>query len=161
MAKFRQKSKGGVPAISTASLPDIVFMLLFFFMVSTTIRETSLKVKVVPPYATEIKKLEKKSLVSYIYIGKPQNAKMYGTAPRIQLNDAFANTSQIREFISSEREKMNEADRNKMSVSLKADGDTDMGIITDVKQELRRASALKLNYSTRSGTRQAIFQNLR
>lgn len=161
MAKFRKKGKGDVPAISTASMPDIVFMLLFFFMVSTTVRETSLKVKIAAPYATEIKKLEKKSLVSFIYIGRPVNAKMYGTAPRIQLNDAFATTAQIREFVSSEREKMSEADRNKMFISLKADGDIDMGIITDVKQELRRASALKINYSTRSGTQRAIFENLK
>jgi biopolymer transport protein ExbD len=161
MARFRRDKKGAIPAISTASLPDVIFMLLFFFMVSTTIRDTTLKVKVTPPYATEIKKLEKKSLVSFIYVGRPTNTSMYGTAPRIQLNDSFATTDQIREFISSERERMNEIDRNKMSVSLRADGDVDMGIITDIKQELRQASALKLNYSSRKGTQKMIFSNLR
>ncbi|NJK97497.1 MAG: biopolymer transporter ExbD [Bacteroidales bacterium] len=161
MARFRKDKKGAIPPISTASMPDIIFMLLFFFMVSTTLRDTTLKVKVVNPYATEIKKLEKKSLVSFIYVGKPSDTEKYGTAPRIQLNDAFATTDQIREFISSEREKMTEIDRNKMSVSLKADGNVDMGIITDVKQELRRASALKLNYASRKGTQKAIFENLR
>jgi biopolymer transport protein ExbD len=161
MARFRQKGKSGVPHISTASLPDIVFMLLFFFMVSTTIRDTSLKVTVRTPFASEIVKLEKKSLVSFIYIGKPNDQKTFGTAPRIQLNDAFASSEKIREFISSEREKMSEDDRNKMSVSLKADGNTDMGIITDVKQELRKASALKINYSAKSGTQKQIFDNLK
>lgn len=160
MAKFRKGKKSGIPPISTASLPDIIFMLLFFFMVTTTIRDTTLKVKVIQPFATEVKKLEKKSLVSYIYIGRPQNVSMYGTAPRIQLNDAFATADQIREFISSEREKMSEIDRNKMSVSLKADGDVDMGIVTDVKQELRKASALKLNYASKKGTQKMLFSNL-
>ena len=161
MARFKHKSKSGTPGISTASLPDIVFMLLFFFMVSTTIRSTTLKVEVRTPNATEIVKLEKKSLVSFIYIGTPYEKETYGTVPRIQLNDAFASTEGIREFISSEREKMSEGDRNKMSVSLKADGDTDMGIITDVKQELRKASALKINYSARAGTQNQIFENLK
>lgn len=161
MAKFRRGKKGGIPPISTASLPDIIFMLLFFFMVTTTIRDTALKVRIVAPFATEVKKLEKKSLVSFIYIGRPTNTEMYGTAPRIQLNDAFANPDQIREFISSERERMTEIDRNRMSVSLKADGDVDMGIVTDVKQELRRASALKLNYSSRKGTQNMLFSYLK
>ena len=95
MAKFERKGKGGMPAISTASLPDIVFMLLFFFMVSTVMRETTLKVQQKLPGATEVKKLERKSLVSYINIGKPRRnfQSMYGTEPRIQLNDAFAKVS--------------------------------------------------------------------
>ena len=129
MARFRKKGKGSLPAVSTASLPDIVFLLLIFFIISSTLRQTDLKVKVLTPFGTEIKKLEKKSLVSYIYIGKPTDTKKYGTAPRIQLNDAFASPSSIREFIASERQKRSEADRNKMSVSLKADENIDMGII--------------------------------
>lgn len=161
MARFRKKSKGGLPTISTASLPDIVFMMLIFFIVSSTMRETDLKVAYVTPFGTEIKKLEKKSLVSYIHIGRPIESGKYGTAPRIQLNDAFATPDKIREFIASERQKMTEADRNKMSVSLKADGNVDMGIITDVKQELRKASALKINYSTRKGSQKLIFENIR
>lgn len=159
MSKFARKSKGKMPGISTASLPDIVFMLLFFFMVTTVLRETNLKVNISPPFASEIKKLEKKSLVSYINIGKPIQVKIYGTAPRIQLNDAFATKEKIREFISSEREKMTEADRKKMTVSLKCDKNVEMGIVTDVKEELKKASALKVNYSSRSGTQKQIFSN--
>ena len=71
MAKFRKKGKKEVPAISTSSLPDIIFMLLFFFMVATVMREVTLIVQMTPPKATEIQKLEDKSLVSYIYIGQP------------------------------------------------------------------------------------------
>ncbi len=159
MTKFARKSKGKMPGISTASLPDIVFMLLFFFMVTTVLRETNLKLTVSPPFASEIKKLEKKSLVSYIYIGKPNQTEVYGSAPRIQLNDAFATKEKIREFISSEREKMTEADRKKMTVSIKCDKNVEMGIVTDVKEELKKASALKVNYSSRSGTQREIFSN--
>ena len=140
-----------MPAISTASLPDIVFMLLFFFMVSTVMRETDLKIKVNVPEASEIKKLEKKSLVSYIYIGEPkkQFQGKYGTEPRIQLNDQFSNVNDIIQFITSEREAQDEAMVPLMTTSLKVDGNTEMGIVTDVKQELRRCSALKINYSTK------------
>ncbi len=151
MATFKRSSKKNIGSINTASLPDIVFMLLFFFMVSTVIREVSLNVQITVPEATEVKKLEKKSLVSYIYIGepRPQFQRLYGTTSRIQLNDQFAQTSDIRDFISSERDAMNENDRQFMTVSLKIDKDTHMGIVTDVKQALRKANALKINYSTR------------
>lgn len=151
MAKFSRKGKGDLPAISTASLPDIVFMLLFFFMVSTTMRETEMRVSVRLPEATEVSKLEKKSLVSYIYIGTPilQYQKLYGTDSRIQLNDAFKTLVDIRDFISSERDAMSEADRNLLTTSLKVDMNTRMGIVSDVKQELRKASALKINYAAR------------
>ncbi|MDA3780717.1 MAG: biopolymer transporter ExbD, partial [Bacteroidales bacterium] len=150
MAKFKRKGKGGLPAISTASLPDIIFMLLFFFMVSTVMRETTLNVNIHVPGATEIKKLEKKSLVSYIYIGMPKNTSKYGTEPRIQLNDSYAKVENIRDYITSEREKMDEKERPFMTTSLKVDDKTRMGIVTDVKQALRKSSALKINYSTRS-----------
>ncbi|MFP4023945.1 MAG: ExbD/TolR family protein [Thiohalospira sp.] len=151
MAKFQRKGKDATPEISTASLPDIIFMLLFFFMVSTVMRETTTKVSQQLPGATEVKKLERKSLVSYIYIGKPKRAfqGMYGSEPRIQLNDAFARVGDIRDYITSEREKRDENERPLMTTSLKVDEQTRMGIVTDVKQELRKANALKINYSTR------------
>tara|TARA_B110000014_G_C19837513_1_gene434233 strand:+ start:128 stop:595 length:468 start_codon:yes stop_codon:yes gene_type:complete len=154
MSKFRKEGKKEMPAVSTASLPDIVFMLLFFFMVTTVMRETTLFVNVTTPKATEIKKLKKKSLVSYIYIGSPikRLQAAYGSAPRIQLNDAFASVDEIQEFIVTEREARHEQEIPYMTTSIKADETAKMGIITDVKQELRKANALKINYSTRKGT---------
>ena len=151
MAKFNRKGKGGTPAISTASLPDIVFMLLFFFMVTTVMREVELKIRVKVPEASEIKKLEKKSLVSYIYVGKPIKAyqNKFGTEPRLQLNDEFSQVSDVVTYISAEREKLDENDVPKMTTSIKSDGEVKMGIISDIKQELRKAQALKINYSTR------------
>jgi biopolymer transport protein ExbD len=160
MSKFKKAGSKGLPSINTASLPDIVFMLLFFFMVTTVMRETNLKVSVLIPEATEVKKLEKKSLVSFIYIGKPLGTlqKTFGSEPRIQLNDAFATLGDIRDFITSEREQMNENDQKQMTVSLKIDQNTRMGVVTDVKLELRKASALKINYSSRKKIDEALLK---
>ncbi|OWY20944.1 biopolymer transporter ExbD [Sphingobacteriales bacterium UPWRP_1] len=146
---IRKNTSRDLPAISTASLPDIVFMLLFFFMVSTTMRDSEIMVQIRPVKATELTKLEKKSLVSYIYIGPPnmQYREKWGTAPRIQLNDAFSTKDDIRQFIENERGKLDEKLASQMTVSLRVDKDVKMGIVTDVKQELRKANALKLNYS--------------
>lgn len=151
MSRFKTKTGKESPAINTSSLPDIIFILLFFFMVTTVMREVTLKVQTKLPKATEVQKLEKKSLVSYIYIGPPINSKMYGTNSRIQLNDTFADIDEIQEFVAKEREARDEADRKFITTSLKVDGLTKMGIVTDVKQELRKAGALKINYSTRKG----------
>tara|TARA_B100001989_G_scaffold234373_1_gene194905 strand:- start:691 stop:1158 length:468 start_codon:yes stop_codon:yes gene_type:complete len=151
MSKFRKDSKKNTPGISTASLPDIVFMLLFFFMVTTVMRETTIMVQQSLPQASEIQKLEKKSLVSYIYIGSPveRMQSTFGTKARIQLNDAFATLDDIPQYITSERSARDEKEVPFMTASIKADQNTKMGIVTDVKQELRKANALKINYSTR------------
>lgn len=153
MSKFRQKDKRGVGGLNTSSLPDIVFMLLFFFMVSTSMRDVELKVRVRNPEASEVTKLEKKSLVTYIYVGVPQRSfqSKFGTEPRLQLNDQFASVDDIQSYIVQERESMSENDRPLMTVSIKADYDCPMGIITDVKQALRKAQALKISYSARKG----------
>lgn len=151
MSKFAKGKKKTLTAISTASLPDVIFMLLFFFMVTTVMREVDYLVLLSPPTADQVQKLEDKSLVNYIYIGKPINSAVFGTVSRIQLNDAFAEPEEIRDFIAAKREMIPEVDRNRMTVSLKIDKKTEMGIVTDVKQELRKASALKINYSTYEG----------
>ena len=154
MSKFRKKEKKTVGSISTSSLPDVVFMILFFFMVTTSMREVEMQIELSGsnlPQATQIKKLERKSLVSYIYVGKPKSQfqRMYGTEPRIQLNSSFADLSDIRDYIIAERERRDEAEIPYMTTSLKVHEDTKMGIVTDIKQELRKASALKINYSAR------------
>lgn len=153
MSKFRKSDNKETPAISTASLPDIVFMLLFFIMVSTTMRETTMKVRVSLPEATEISKLEKKSLVSYIYVGPPQQqfVSQMGSEPRIQLNDDFKDVKDIIDYVESERQSLEEQEQKQMIVSLKVDEYTKMGIVTEIKQELRKAAALHINYSTKKG----------
>ena len=151
MSKFRKDDNKEVPAISTSSLPDIVFMLLFFFMVTTTMRETDPLVQVHVPNATEISKLEKKSLVSYINVGPPmpRYQAQLGSEPRIQLNDQFAKISDIPDFIEAERQAREEQEQKQMITSLKVDEYTKMGIVTEIKQELRKAAALHINYSAR------------
>lgn len=139
-------------AISTASLPDIVFMLLFFFMMTTVMQTEEEMVKVVRPEVSEVYKIEKKHLIRYINIGQPQDAR-YGTEPVIQLNDQFSEADAIRDWVDVERQTLAEAEQTKMWVSLKVDKDTKMGVVTDVKQELRKASALKVLYSANSRER--------
>lgn len=151
---IKKKKTKETPGISTASLPDIVFMLLFFFMVTTVMREVELKVTNARPKATEIQKLERKSLVTYIYIGKPTKnyQARFGKESRIQLNDAFASIDDVQPFVIQEREKKDEVEQKLMTVSIKADKETKMGLISDLKIQLRKAQALKINYSTAPAT---------
>ena len=98
---------------------------------------------------TELEKLEKKSLVTFIYVGKPtaEFRKKLGNESRIQLNDSYAEVAAIQDYIIGERASMKEEDQPQMTVSLKVDQDTKMGIVTDIKEALRKAYALKINYS--------------
>lgn len=151
MAKFGRSGKKEVPGLTTASMSDIVFMLLFFFMVTTQLRETENKVIVRLPEASQSAKLERKDLAAYINVGPPVQhlQAQYGNDARIQLNDSFRTIDDIRDFIATERESKSEADRQFMTVAIRADENVRMGIITDIKQELRRCSALKIMYSAR------------
>lgn len=150
MGKFNKAGKREVPEMNSSSMPDIVFAILFFFMVTTTMRSEEVMVKMKLPTASEVQKLEKKSLVTYINIGAPTDPKL-GTGTRMQLNDKFAGVDAIGDYIAQERASMNEADQQFMTVSIKADEETRMQYITDVKEALRRAYALKISYSAREG----------
>ena len=118
-------------------------------------RETELKIRVTVPAASEGTKLEKKSLASNIYVGVPIRSyqDLFGTEPRVQLNDAFATIPEIQTYIASEREARDEAERPFMTTVLKIDETVKMGIVTDIKQELRKANALKISYNTRKVVR--------
>lgn len=149
MSKFKKKGKKSAPGITTASLPDIVFMLLCFFMVVTKMRDSEMKVKIQVPKAFELQKLEKKTLVTHIYIGTPTKkyAATMGTAPRIQLNDQFAEPSAIPVFISNEKAKVTPAKlQSKMTAAMRVDKGVKMGIVTDVKTELRKIDFRKVSY---------------
>lgn len=148
MSKFRKKT-GTSQDIPTAALPDIIFMLLFFFMVTTVLRETDIMVKQFLPKATQLTKIEKKSLVSYIYIGQPKNTASFGSEPRIQTNDVFIELKDVIQFVNTEKDKLSENERDRITMSMKVDEDTEMGIVSDVQQELRDANALKVLYSSR------------
>ena len=145
MSKFK-KQKKGLPPISTASLPDIVFMLLFFFMVSTTMRETELMIKdPTLPTAHDTKKFEHKNLVSTIYIGKSKDDSKKGDV--IQLNDKIARVSDVQNFILTKRGEIKESDIPRMTTLFKADKNAKVGTIADIKKNLREIDALKISYA--------------
>lgn len=148
--KFRKAGRRNLVGKSQSnSLSDIIFMILFFFMTATTLKDQDLKVMVSKPSATELEKLEDKNLVVTINIGKPvrQYQAFFGSEPRVQINDSFVEINDIPSLMINHRENMKESDQAKMIVSLKGDKQCPMGIITDVKQALRKAAALKINYS--------------
>ncbi|MFY0625730.1 MAG: biopolymer transporter ExbD [Reichenbachiella sp.] len=147
MSKFK-KSSNTSQEIPTAALPDIIFMLLFFFMVTTVLRETTIMVAQTLPKSTQLNKLEKKSLVSYIYIGKPNKVALYGKEPKIQVNDVFIETDDIVRFVNQEKDKLDEVLKDQITMSMKVDIEAKMGIVSDVQQELREANARKVLYSS-------------
>lgn len=128
-------------------MPDVVFMLLFFFMVTTKMRETSINVEQKMPQATQLKKLVKKSLVSYLYIGKPKKVDEFGMEPKIQANDVFIETKSLIQWVNTEKSKLDEVDRDAVTVSLKVDVEAKRGLIADVETELRKANARRILYS--------------
>ena len=155
MARFRKEEKKVTPDLNMGSMSDIIFMFLFFFMVITTMREATLKVKYEAPKATEIQKLEKKSLVANIYIGAPIS-KNENTLPpgkvSVQLNDQTIKAEElaadVRDFIGTEKESRSEEDKNKLTFSLKVDKNVQMRYVNTIKNELRQNNALKINYAT-------------
>ena len=153
MAKLKKRKKGQ-PAISTASLPDIIFMLLFFFMVVTVLRDAERKVVVTTPSATELTKLEKKSLVNYIYIGRPveKYRETQGNSFQIQLGDKFSTEADIPLFLEKHRQSIPEVQRRSITSSLRIDQNVTMGIVSDVKTALRKSNQLKVNYSAKKKT---------
>lgn len=147
MSKFKKKNKVK-ENIPTSALPDIIFMLLFFFMVTTVLRENDMLVEQKIPQATQLQKLEKKTLISYLYVGKPKNTALYGTEPRIQANDALINTTDIILWVNQEKDKLSEAERDMITISLKADKEVKMGPISDIQFELREVDARRVLYAS-------------
>ena len=170
MGKFRRNGKKGIAPLSTASLPDIVFMLLFFFMVATVLRTEEPMVEVEAPELNEIYALKKKHLIRYVNVGSPVDVALSGTAERIQLNDKLLDlgrpsfrrkgtngvpyeiqqhTMDIRNWVIKEREGMDEQDQGSLWISLNIDSETKMGLLNEIKDGLRMAKAYNVLYSSR------------
>ena len=149
MSMFKRKDHS-VPGLNTASLPDLIFTVLFFFMIVTHMKENQMKVKYQVPQGTKLERLAKKSTVSHIYIGKPYKG---GGNNAVQVNDKIVDAADVEDFIAAERKRMAPDDAKNMTVSIKADKKADMGVVTDVKQSLRRANALKILYSGKKSTK--------
>jgi len=147
MSKFKKKAvvKQDIP---TSSMPDVVFMLLFFFMVTTELRETSIEVMQRIPEATQLRKLQRKSLVANLFIGEPKKTEQYGKEPKIQADDVFIEPKDIIRWVNEQKSKLAENERDQLTVSLKVDTEAKRGIIADVETELRKGNARKLLYTT-------------
>lgn len=147
MSKFKKKAnvKQEIP---TSSMPDVVFMLLFFFMVTTQMRDTSIIVQQRIPEASQLRKLQRKSLVKYLYIGEPRKVEEWGKEPKIQANDVFIQPREVIQWVNQEKSTLDESERDQITIALKVDNETKRGIIADVETELRKANARKLLYST-------------
>ncbi|NQY28167.1 MAG: biopolymer transporter ExbD [Flavobacteriaceae bacterium] len=148
MGKFKKKKDGELPQASTAALPDIVFMLLFFFMTVTVMKDKSLLVENKLPAADDIEKLNRKNdRVMYIYAGKPvKGYEKYGTEAVLQLNDKIAHPSDLKQFIHSEIALRDQEIIPFMVTALKVDRDANMGLVSDIKLALRKENMLKINY---------------
>jgi biopolymer transport protein ExbD len=146
MAKFKKKASTSQD-IPTAALPDIIFMLLFFFMVTTVLRESSVMVSQSIPQATQLRKLEQKKLLSYLYVGTPKDEAKFGSEPKIQANDAFIEIDAIIQFIEEEKGKLDENEKDQITISLKVDDKTKMGLIADIQEKMRDVNARKLMYA--------------
>ena len=147
MGKFKGKIKPK-QEIPTSSMPDVVFMLLFFFMVTTELRETAIDVQQRIPEATQMRKLMRKSLVVNMYIGEPRKIEQFGKEPKIQVEDQFIDAKDILLWVNRQRDMIPENERDQMTVSLKVDEEAERGIIADVETELRKANARKILYTT-------------
>lgn len=147
MSRFRE-TRREVPGLNMAAMPDLIFTVLFFFMIVTHMREVKPLVQTQVPQGTELEKARKAGMV-YLFIGKPMNGQgdVVGDEVRLQLNNRYVTLEQLPEELQKERAQMSEEARQQMVVSIRADRDTEMGIINDVKQELRKAGALSINYS--------------
>ncbi|MEM0517739.1 MULTISPECIES: ExbD/TolR family protein [Aequorivita] len=152
MSKFRKKKSNELPPVSTASLPDIVFMLLFFFMVVTVLRDDNLLVQNKLPKADQVEKLKKDRSV-YIYAGKPSSRYQdkFGTEAKIQIGDKYTDITNIKFALTEMRQKLLPELQDKVMVALKVDEQTNTGMVTDIKQELRELNMLKLIYITTPG----------
>lgn len=153
MSKFNKGGKKELPAISTASLPDIVFMLLFFFMVATVMRQNTLMIENKLPLANQVEKLENKTLTMYIYAGKPgAGYEKFGKEAKVQLNDKMiSDIREVQAFVQQTRVNTPQTQVGKLLCALKVDVNTNMGLIGDVKEQLREVNQLKINYATLNG----------
>lgn len=152
MSKFTKKKSNELPPVNTAALPDIVFMLLFFFMVATVMRETNLLVEQNLPKADQVEKLKKDRSV-FIFAGKPsdQYKDKYGSEGRVQIGDKYTDISNIGMALNDARGKLIPELQNKVVVALKVDDDTNTGLVTDIKEELRKLNMVRIIYISTPG----------
>jgi len=146
MSKFKKKANTK-QEIPTSSMPDVVFMLLFFFMVTTEMRKNTINVLQRIPEATQMKKLQRKTVIADLHIGNPKQ-KDEGTDAKIQAGDVFISTKDIITWASRSIAALPPVDQGQFTVNFKVDSEAKRGIIADVETELRKANARIILYST-------------
>lgn len=160
---IERRDRKAMPSLNTSSLPDLIFTVLFFFMVVTHMRTVTVKVRYTLPQGKELTRLTKKGTVANIYIGRLPHAHQApestsgnpASYEALQINDKMATCQDITDYMAAERHRLAAEDRKKFSVSLKADKATKMQTINDVKAALRKAGVEKINYSATTPTRKS------
>ena len=156
MSRFRQHIDRDVPALNLAALPDLIFTVLFFFMIVTHMRQVETHVRYQLPQGTEVGQEVSKTGLVYILIGSDVNSpNTQGQETLVQVNDHIVNVDEIAQCINKVREEISEEERERLTVCIRADRDTEMGIINDVKQQLRRAGALHIYYAAKKQNKQS------
>lgn len=140
--KIRRRKHHSVPRLNMASMPDLIFTVLFFFMIVTHMRSETSIMKIVVPQGTELTKPQHRRYITNLYIGSDKQGNS-----RIQIGNTFVPIEQVGATIQTLRNRINDDDRPYYVVSIRADKNTPMGVITDVKEELRRVGALKIRYN--------------
>lgn len=146
---FFRRPRRYMPKLNMTSMPDLIFTILFFFIIVTRMQEVTLKVKYTVPEGTEITKQTKRTNVIHIYIGPPADwmQRFAGRKTQIQINDRFVSIEEITDYVAGKRRQMTPEEQETMTVVIKADRHTSMKLITEVKQALRKAGALRISYS--------------
>ena len=140
--QIRRKKHRSVPGLNMASMPDLIFTVLFFFMIVTHMRNETVKVNLQVPQGTEVTKSSNKFSTINLYIGRNH----YGDT-QIQVNDRMCSLEQVGALVQEFRSHLSEENQENFIVNLRADRNTDMGIVNDIKKELRNAGALTIRYS--------------
>ena len=139
---FGNRDRRQMPQLNTASLPDLIFTVLFFFMIVTHMRKVTLKVEYTLPQGTELTRLTKKQAVTHVYIGRAGKE-----ASVIQVNDKFVSAQDVADYVAAEKRRMAPDDQMRMTVAVKADRATRMAVVNDVKRAIRLGGASRINYS--------------
>ena len=145
----RRQGRQGVPTLNVASMPDLIFTVLFFFMIVTHMRSDEVKVRLEVPAGSEVKKLTGHPAIINIYIGRQgdRETRSLDNTWLVQLNGDLVSPSEIPARINAIRSKLSPENAERLTVSFRADRHAPMGLVSDVKQALQQAYALKINYS--------------
>lgn len=154
MSKFRKNKRPEIPGITTASLSDLVFTLLFFFIILSNISDETLNVKVKyeEPVATEYDIADKQAPYIYIYAGQAIDESLQDKNPNtvIQVNDQLVVVPELKSHFQQLKSGFSATEQARIIASIRADKDTPMQVIQDIETALREAKILKVNYTIRN-----------